>query len=245
MNSASGAALAALLLFSTSGCSSHKADTETAATAETTASTATAAPATDGTSTAVAASASNDSDEKTGTGHVSITGQYALDHDFTVAACQTAPPGDGLLSGYSMQAKDGEAPFALLAVKLKQYDKDGSYDIPPTSREAAVGQAMQSGVMGPLTMMVLRDAAAPLGFMQVPSSKLTITVSNDGANGNARFTDLESQPSMEDIDPQSGGPPHGKRVSGTVTWTCGSVGRINEKMNAAVNGMFNKLIPPK
>jgi hypothetical protein len=162
-----------------------------------------------------------------------------------VTGCQAAPPGDGLLSGYHMMVKDGDAPLALLSVALKNYDKDGPYEIPSASREAAVGQAMRTGVMGPLTLMVMRENNAPLAFMQIPESKLTITVSDNGAKGNAAFTDLESQPSVEDLDLKSGGPPHGKRVSGSVTWTCGKVDRLDPKMNNAVNSMFNKLIPPK
>jgi len=102
---------------------------------------------------------------------------------------------------------------------------------------------MTSGVMGPLTMMFMRDGTSPLAFVQTPESKLTITVSNDGAKGRAEFTDLESMPTAEDIDPTSSAPPHGKRVSGSVTWTCGTVGHINPTMNNAVNGAFNKLIP--
>jgi hypothetical protein len=239
MKSASAAALAALLLFAMTGCSPRHETEAEAATAATT------APAADGTSTAVAATSSNDSDDKTGTGHVSITGQYSLEHDFTVTGCQAAPPGDGLLSGYHMMVKDGDAPLALLSVALKNYDKDGPYEIPSASREAAVGQAMRTGVMGPLTLMVMRENNAPLAFMQIPESKLTITVSDNGAKGNAAFTDLESQPSVEDLDLKSGGPPHGKRVSGSVTWTCGKVDRLDPKMNNAVNSMFNKLIPPK
>ena len=244
MKSASAAALAALLLFAMTGCSSrHQTEAEAATSAN--AATATTAPAADGTSTTVAADSPHDSDDKTGTGHVSITGQYSLEHDFTVSGCQAAPPGDGLLSGYHMTAKDGDTPLALLSVALKTYDKDGSYEIAPASREAAVGQAMRTGVMGPLTLMVMRENNAPLGFMQIPESKLTITVSDNGAKGSAAFTDLESQPSVEDLDLKSGDPPHGKRVSGSVTWTCGNVDRIDAKMNTAVNGMFNKLIPPK
>ncbi len=247
MNSASGAALAALLLFAMTGCSSnHRADAEAATSATTaTDATATTAPAADGTTTAVAADSPDTSDDKTGTGHVSITGQYSLEKDFTVTGCQAAPPGDGLLSGYHMMVKDGDMPLALLSIALKNYDKDGTYEIASTTREAAVGQAMTSGIMGPLTLMVMRDATSPLAFGQIPESKLTITVSDNGAKGHAEFTDLESTPSMADIDLKSNAPPHGKRVSGSVTWTCGKVDRINAKMNTAVNGMFNKLIPPK
>lgn len=229
MKSASATALAALLLFSITGCS-HRADAETSAST---------------TTTTVAANAPNDSDDKTGTGHVSITGQYSLEKDFTVSGCQAAPPGDGLLSGYHMMAKDGDMPLALLSVALKTYDKDGPYEIASTTREAAVGQAMRSGTMGPLTLMVMRDATSPLAFGQIPESKLTITVSDNGTKGRAEFTDLESTPSAADIDPNSSGPPHGKRVSGSVTWSCAKVDRIDAKMNTAVNGMFNKIIPPK
>jgi|GEM_PF-995696 hypothetical protein len=249
MNSASATALAALLLFSMTGCSSsHRADAETTTTATATDPTASTAPAAapDGTSTTVAADSSHASDDdKTGTGHLTITGEYSLDHDFTVSGCQAAPPGDGLLSGYHMTAKDGELPIALLAIALKTYDKDGPYEIAPTTREAAVGQAMNSGIMGPLTLMVMRDATTPLAFMQTPASKLTITVSDAGAKGTAEFSGLESPPTIEDLNTKNGAVPHGKRVSGSITWTCGSVGHIDAKMNTAVNGMFNKLIPPK
>ena len=61
----------------------------------------------------------------------------------------------------------------------------------------------------------------------------------------AEFTDLQSQPDMAELDPSSGKMPKGKRVSGSISWTCGTVGRIDPHMNDAVNGMFKKLIPPK
>jgi hypothetical protein len=48
---------------------------------------------------------------------------------------------------------------------------------------------------------------------------------------------------LSPIDLKSSAPPHGKRVSGSVTWTCGTVGHINATMNDAVNGTFKKLIP--
>ncbi|HEY6235984.1 MAG TPA: hypothetical protein VIW69_12860, partial [Candidatus Elarobacter sp.] len=193
-----------------------------------------------------AADTSNGSTEhKAGAGHVSLTGQYSLEKDFTVSGCQVAPPGDGLLSGYHMMTKDGDAPIGLLSVSLKDYDKDGPYVQASTTREASAGRAMTSGVMGPLTLMVMQEATSPLAFGQVAGSKLTITVSNNGTSGNAEFTDLESQPSMADFDPKSGTMPKGKRVSGSVTWTCESVDRINAKMNDAVNGTFKQLIPPR
>ena len=225
-------ALAALLLAMTGCTSSHQAQ----ASADTTAVDA-ATPAAD--------TPNGSAVHKAGEGHVSITGQYSLEKDFAVSGCQVAPPGDGLLSGYHMMTKDGDTPLALLSVALKEYDKDGPYVQANASQEAAVGRAMTSGVMGPLTLMILQEAAAPLAFGQVAGSKLTITVSDNGAAGNAEFTDLESQPSMADFDPKSGAMPKGKRVSGSVTWTCEKVDRINATMNDAVNGTFKKLIPPR
>jgi hypothetical protein len=226
MTSIHATALAALLLAMTGCTSSHQ-----------------AAAATDTTATADTSNGSTES--KAGAGHVSLTGQYSLEKDFVVTGCQVAPPGDGLLSGYHMMSKDDDTPIALLSVALKDYDKDGPYVQANTSREAAAGRAMTSGVMGPLTLMIMQDAAAPLAFGQVAESKLTITVSDSGAAGNAEFTDLESQPSMADFDPKSGAMPKGKRVSGSVTWKCETVDRINAKMNDAVNGTFKKLIPPR
>jgi hypothetical protein len=251
---AHASALTALLLFAMTGCSSnHQAAAATGAAATDTATpdaaaTDTATPdaaATDGAAadpaTAAADPTDGASDDKTGVGHVSLSGQYSLDRDFTVSGCQVGPPGEGLLSGYHMTSEDGATPIALLSVTLKEYDKDASYAQANVSREAAAGRAMTSGVMGPLTLMVMQDATSPLAFGQVPASKLTITISDNGAKGDAEFTDLESQTSMANFDPKTGSMHAGKRVSGSVTWTCGSVGRINAHMNDAVNGAFHTL----
>jgi hypothetical protein len=239
VNKYSGPAFAAALLLLSTGCASHHASA--AADAATTTAGATATTAT----TADAAAATTTSDEKPGAGHVSITGEYALEHDFVVDACQIAPAGDGLLAGYHMGIKSDGPPIALISIALKDFAKDGRYEEAATTREATLGQAMRTGTMGPLTLMVMADATRPLSFGQVPSSTLSITITNDGAKGTAEFTNLESQISMADIDPSSSTPPHGKRVSGSISWTCGTVGRIDPHMNDAVNGMFKKLIPPK
>jgi hypothetical protein len=231
VNKYSGPAFAAALLLLSTGCASHH--SSAAADAATT------------TADATATTETTSSDDKPGAGHVSITGEYALEHDFVVDACQIAPPGDGLLAGYHMGIKSDGPPIGLISIALKDFAKDGRYEQASMSREAAVGQAMRTGTMGPLTLMVMADATTPLSFGQVPSSTLAITITNDGAKGTAEFTNLESQISMADIDPSSSTPPHGKRVSGSISWTCGTVGRIDPHMNDAVNGMFKKLIPPK
>ena len=241
MTTRSGTALAAALILFSTGCASR----QPAATAEAATTTTTDAAATTTTPADAAKTDTSSGEDKTGTGHVSITGDYALEKDFVVEMCQVAPPGDGLLAGYHMAIKDEGPPLAMLAVALKDYAKDGRYEQPQTTREAAVGQAMRTGSMGPLTLMVMSDATTPLGFGAVPGSTLVFTISNDGAKGTAEFTNVESQITMSDIDPNSKEPPHGKKVSGSVTWTCGTVGRIDPHMNDAVNGMFKKLIPPK
>lgn len=240
-----GPVFAALLVFSMTACtSSHKAEADaTATTSVTTVADAANVPAADPSTAAAAEDASKSDDEKPGAGHVSITGDYRLEEDFVVDMCQVSSPGDGLLSGYHMGAKDGDPKLQLLSIALKNYEKDGSYDDPSQSQEGAVGQAMSSGV-GPLTLMVLSPGnPVPTAFMQMPSSKLTIAVSDGGAKGTAAFADFESQRDMSAFDPKSGKLPAGKRASGTIAWTCGTVGRINGKMNDAVNGAFRQLIP--
>ena len=241
MTTRSGAALAAAILLLATGCTSRApASNAEAATATTTDATATTTTPADASTTEPSSR-----EDKTGTGHVSITGDFALEKDFIVDMCQVAPPGDGLLAGYHMGIKDQGPPLALLSVALKDYTKDGRYEQPQMTREAAVGQAMRTGSMGPLTLMVMSDATTPLGFGAVPGSTLVFTISNDGAKGTAEFTNVESQISVADIHQNSNEPPHGKKVSGSVSWTCGTVDRIDPHMNDAVNGMFKKLIPPK
>ena len=195
-------------------------------------------------SDAAADTSSHSDEDKPGAGHVSMTGDYPLENDFVVEMCQAGPPGDGLLSGYHMAIKDGDPQIVMLSIGLKNYDKDGVYDVPSLSREGAVGQAMTSGTMGPLMLMVMKPGTTqPFGFSQAPTSKLTITVSDNGAKGSAAFTNLESQPDMSKFDMKSGKMPAGERASGSISWTCGTVGRIDPKMNDAVNGAFKTLIP--
>lgn len=263
------AALAALLVLSITACSSSRkvevdpassSVTTTSDAANTTAAQPSTAPAAESTmapaaepsaasaaepNTVAAADTASHSDEDTpGAGHVSMTGDYVLENDFVVQMCQAGPPGDGLLSGYHMAIKDGDPQIVMLSIGLKNYDKDGVYEMPSLSREGAVGQAMRSGMMGPLMLMVMKPGSTqPFGFSQAPSSKLTITVSDNGAKGSATFTNLESQPDMSKFDMRSGKMPAGKRASGSISWTCGLVGRIDPKMNDAVNSTFKKLIP--
>ena len=191
-----------------------------------------------------ASGAQASSEGGTGAGHLQLTGDVTLDHNFVVDMCQIAPPGAGLLSGYHMTAKDGDSTLIMLSVVLKDYDKDGPYSPAEKSAEAQVGQAMATGVMGPLTLMVAQpNSPMPLAVMLKPASKLVINISENGAKGDANFSDMESPISFADIDLKSSSPPHGKVVSGSITWTCGKVDRIDATMNKAVNGMFDKLTP--
>ena len=160
--------------------------------------------------------------------------------------CQIAPPGDGLLSGYHMNAKDGDSTVMNLAVVIKNYDKDGPYSPADKSAEAQVGQAMSTGNMGLLTLMVAQKGSPmPLAVMLQPTSTLVVTTADNGAKGGVVFTDMESPVTFSDIDLNSNEKPHGKRVSGSISWTCGHVDHLNAEMNNAVNGMMNKLMPKR
>lgn len=198
------------------------------------------------TTTDSSAGAVASSEAGTGSGHLRLTGDVTLDHDFIVDGCQIAPPGAGLLSGYHMTAKDGDSTITLLSIVLKDYDKDGPYTPTGKSAEAQVGQAMSTGVMGPLTLMVAQpNSPMPLAVMLKPASKLVINISGNGAKGDARFSDMESPITFADIDPKSTSAPHGKIVAGSVSWTCGRVDHLNAQMNNAVNDMFNKVMPTR
>jgi hypothetical protein len=193
--------------------------------------------------TAGSADAASETAEGIGTGHLHLTGDVTVDHDFAVDMCQIAPPGAGLLSGYHMGAKDGDSTIVNLGVVVKNYDKDGPYSPADKSEEAQVNQAMASGDMGLLSLMVVPPTSPiPLAVMLKPTSTLVVTISGKGAKGEAEFKDMESPPSFEDIDLKSGEKPHGKKVSGTVTWSCGHIDRLDPTMNKVVDGMFNGLM---
>ncbi len=168
--------------------------------------------------------------------HVRLAGDVTMDRDVAVDMCAVAPPGDGLLSGYQMAAKTDDS-IALLQVRIKDFSKDGSYGVADKTQEGQVAQMMATGSGGPLTLMVMSaDSKVPVALMVKPQSKLDITISENGTKGDAEFTDLEA-PNIS--EPTAA---HGKIVSGSVTWSCAKVERLNSKMNDAVNGMFKSLI---
>jgi hypothetical protein len=191
------------------------------------------------------AAASPDAEPGAASGHLRLTGDVAFDHDFAVDGCVIGPAGDGLLSGYHMTSKGSDPPIELLSVVVKDYAQDGSYSPGDKTAEGQVSSAMSSGVMGPLTVMIAQgEGKAPLAVMLAPESKLNIQISDNGAKGDAEFTDMETPVTMDDVNPASSAKPHGKKVSGSLTWACGKVDRIDPKMNDAVNGTFKKLIAP-
>jgi hypothetical protein len=200
-------------------------------------------------SAAEASSGSDESDSAptgSGTGHLRVTGDVTVDHDFIVDACQIAAPGNGLLSGYHMNAKDGDSTIVLLSVVVKAYDKDGPYSPPYNTSEAQAGEVMNTGSMDFLSLQIAHPPSPmPVAPMLEPESKLVVTISGKGLNGEAKFTDMESPVSFEDINLNSKEKPHGKRVSGSITWSCGKIERVDAQMDAVVNGMMKKLMPAK
>lgn len=178
-----------------------------------------------------------------GAGHLRITGDVAKDVNFTVDGCSIGKPGEGLLDGYRMHAEDGDSTIAMLSVLLRDYVKDGPYTA-DTSAAAQLKEGMSSGNFSPLSLMIMADNY-PLAFKLTPASSLVITISDNGAKGSAEIKNMESQPGMSEVIAahNSGGLPHGKAISGSVTWSCGHVDRLNGEMNKAVDGMMDKLMP--
>ncbi|MBK5187142.1 MAG: hypothetical protein JJD97_02795 [Gemmatimonadaceae bacterium] len=209
-------------------------------------SSATATPGAPSDAASDAADAADAGDGPSGSGHLHMTGDATIDHDFVVEQCAIAPPGDGILSGYHMNAKDGDSTIMNLAVVIKNYDKDRSYSPTDKSDEGQVAQAMSTGNMGPLSLVVAPPSSRiPFGVMLKPTSTLVVTTTANGSKGEAKFTDMEAPLSFDDINLNSKDKPHAKRVSGLVTWTCGHVEHLDPTMNKAVNGMMDKLMPSR
>ena len=179
-----------------------------------------------------------------GAGHLHLTGDVTKDADFAIDGCQIGKPGEGLLDGYRMHAENGDSSIIMLSVLLRDYVKDGPYNA-DTSASSQLKEGMSSGSSGPLSLMIAQaNAIAPLAFGLTPTSSLVITISDDGAKGKAELVNMESQLGMaEMLAARNTGKPHGKIVSGSVTWSCGHVDHLNDTMNKAVDGMMNKLMP--
>ncbi len=186
---------------------------------------------------------SNASSSAKGRGHLHLTGDVVYDGDFGVDGCAIGAPGQGLLDGYRMQAQEGDSSITLLSVLLRNFTKDGPYTA-DTSSDAQLKEGMRSGSFSPLTLMITRpESPMPMSFGLTSSSSLVIDISGNGAKGEAKISNMESQPTFQDIKLDSKEKPHGKRVSGSVTWSCGHVDHQNAEMSKAVDGMMNKLMP--
>jgi hypothetical protein len=187
---------------------------------------------------------SGHAESASGAGHLHLTGDVTKDADFAIDGCQIGKPGEGLLDGYRMHAENGDSSIIMLSVLLRDYVKDGPYNA-DTSASSQLKEGMSSGSSGPLSLMIAEaDATAPLAFGLTSGSSLVITISDDGAKGKAELVNMESQLGMaEMLAARTKGKPHGKIVSGSVTWSCGHVDHLNDTMNKAVDGMMNKLMP--
>jgi hypothetical protein len=129
---------------------------------------------------------------------------------------------------------------------VKRYDKDGPYSPAYHTAEAQVAEQMSVGSSDFMTLILAQPSSPmPVGIMIKPESKLVATIAGNGVRGKVDFTDMESPISFADIDMKSKEKPHGKRVSGSISWSCRKVERINAQMDAAVNGMMNKLMPAR
>ena len=151
------------------------------------------------------ATESSSSDQAMGSGHLHLTGDVTLDHDFLVDGCQISPPGDGLLAGYRMQAKEGDSAIVLLSAAVKSYDKDGPYSPTYNTSIAQANEVMSSGSQDFLTLMIKDEhSPAPLAVGLKPASKLVTTISANGTKGEVTFSDMESQISFADMTSNSG-----------------------------------------
>ena len=181
------------------------------------------------------------SDDALGSGHLHLEGDVGTDADFAVSGCSIGKPGGGLLDGYRMNAEGGDSAITELALTVRNYVKDGSYTS-DTSSESQMTEGMKSGSFGPLALMIPRPGSpVPMAFLMTPASNVVTTISNDGASGVVKITNMVSQVTAEDLL-TNGAKAHGKTVSGSVTWKCGHVDHQSDAMSKVVDGMMGKLM---
>ena len=189
-----------------------------------------------------AAASEADSAGAPGRGRIHLTGDATLDTDFTVEQCAIGPAGDGLLNGYHMNSKSGHGAIEMLAVVVKDYERDGTFS--PVGDSAKSRISGKRGLSGPLTMLVNRaNSTVPLAVIPSPESKLTVTIADSGASGTAEFADMTSPIAMEDIDIKSRGRAKGKTFAGTLSWRCPSVQHVDPATSDAAKGMMKGLTP--
>jgi hypothetical protein len=177
-----------------------------------------------------------------GRGRIHLAGDATVDTDFAVEQCAIGPAGDGLLSGYHMSSKSGHGAIEMLQVVVKDYDKDGTYS--PAGETVKTPITRRGGVSAPITMMVNREnSTVPLAVIPRPESKMTITISDSGATGTAEFTDMTSPIAMEDIDIKSRGHAKGKTFSGSLSWKCLNVQRVDAAADSTAKGLMKGLTP--
>jgi hypothetical protein len=175
-------------------------------------------------------------------GHLQLTGDATVDTDFAVEQCTIGPAGDGPLNGYRMSAKPAHGTVQMLSVNVRDYVRDSTYAPPVDTGKSSF--TSKRGVSEPLAMTIGREnSTVPLPVMTRPESRLTITISDSGSRGSAEFTDLTSPLAMEDIAIKSHPHAKGKTFSGSLSWHCASVERVDSASTNAAKSLLKGLTP--
>lgn len=175
-------------------------------------------------------------------GHLQLTGDATVDTDFAVEQCTIGPAGDGPLNGYRMSAKAAHGTLQMLSVTVRNYVRDSTFSPSVDSGKSTL--TGKRGVSGPLSMMIGREnSTVPLPVITRPESKLTVTISDSGSRGSAEFSELTSPLAMEDIAIKSRPHTKGKTFSGSLSWHCASVERVDSASTNAAKSMLKGLTP--
>ncbi|MBC5823331.1 MAG: hypothetical protein GIW99_10170 [Candidatus Eremiobacteraeota bacterium] len=115
-----------------------------------------------------------------------------------------SPPSEGLLGGYQMHAKDSKQ-FELLGVRISDFQKDATYSPVAKTMEGHLAETMSNGSSGPITLQLIPSGQQlPVQLIDMPKTKLDITISDNGMKGEARFTNLESPMDMKAMTAKMG-----------------------------------------
>jgi len=148
--------------------------------------------------------------EKPGSVHLEVTGFTTLVADLPVRSCTLSPPGDTIMSGYSLMTRHSSEVEDFMVI-LAHYNGE------PTIKVA--GPELKKHKY--FTLVLGSSAKLPADAVVDPtdSSEMTFNIQSGGMSGSATFKDWTASYASQATGVVKG------PVSGNFTWTCAHVAK--------------------
>lgn len=175
------------------------------------------------------AALADQSQVRSGTGHLTLTGSESLSKDFKVSECRNEGPSPiSFMGGYRMSGSAGDGSFSA-GMAVSDFDKDGTYH-PSLAREAAASKSIEKATQtmstnglvlsGNTSLNIALDSIGHTRPLYAgDKSTLVVTISNSGLDGTATFTNWLPLSKLDEARL------YDEPVSGSMTWACDEVKR--------------------